>query len=69
MNIDGKEGVKEKREIQRTRYFITYRYIFENGNYYNESKPNWTQTDFGTDVKQSPEDAIERHIDKLINRR
>ena len=44
MNIDGKQDVKERKEIQKTKFFTTYQYIFENGNFYNESKPEWVQT-------------------------
>lgn len=69
MNIDGKENVKERKEVQRTPYFITYKYIFENKYSYNESQPNWEQKDFGRDIKQSPEDVIDRNLDKLIYRR
>lgn len=46
MIIDGKENVKERIKIYENKYFITYLYIFENGNSYRETKPKWIQKDF-----------------------
>ena len=69
MTRDGKENVKERIKIFENRYFITYRYIFENGNAYNETQLRWTQTDFTTSIIKTPEEIIEGQLDKLQYRR
>ena len=64
-----KEGVKEKIKVYENKYFITYKYILENGNSYKESEPKWVQKDFGNSVTITPEEHMERQLDKLIYRR
>lgn len=71
MTIDGKENVKERIEIFKGPDFITYKYVFENENYYNESVPTWKQTDYDHNIRilVTPEDKIERNIGSYIYRR
>lgn len=69
MTIDGKENVKERIKIYSGKYFTTYRYIFENGNSYIESKEKWRQRDFTKSITKTPEDLIENQLDKLQYRR
>lgn len=47
MRIDGKDNVKERIEIFNTENsnYITYKYVFENDNSYNDTVPKWTQKD------------------------
>ena len=45
MTIDGKENVKKRIEIFNGPNFITYKYVFENENYYNDTVPKWERKD------------------------
>ena len=69
MTIDGKENVKERNKVYEGKYFITYKYIFENENSYNETQTKWVQKDFTTSIIKTPEEIIESQLDKLQYRR
>ena len=45
MRIDGKDKVKERIKVFENDRYITYLYIFENGNKYTDTVPKWKQTD------------------------
>ena len=60
MNIDGKTNVKERIKVFENNKFITYLYIFENGNSYKETINKWKQRDFNNSVKEDPEDIIDK---------
>ena len=55
MRIDGKDNVKERIEIfnRPDSNFITYKYIFENENYYNDTVDKWKQKDFSLYVNKN----------------
>ena len=46
MDIDGKTNVKERIKIFESDDYITYLYIFENGNKYRDTVQKWKRTDF-----------------------
>lgn len=69
MRIDGKDKVKERKKIFENKYYTTYKYVFENGNNYNDTVPKWKQKDFGTEIYKTPEEKLESQLDKLIYRR
>lgn len=69
MRIDGKDKVKERKKIFENKYYTTYKYVFENGNSYNDTVPKWKQTDFGTKIYQTPEEKLESQLDTLILKR
>lgn len=60
MRIDGKDNVKERIEIfnRPDSNFITYKYIFENENYYNDTVDKWKQKDFGYRTIYNVEDRL-----------
>lgn len=66
MTIDGKEDVKERIEISKQLDFTTYKYVFNNGNYYNESVPKWTPTDTGVFRKNYEDTWLENNYWKKI---
>lgn len=66
MDIDGKTEVKERKLIYKGKYFNTYRYEFENGSHYNETVNTWQQTDFKGYSTTTPEEHLEKRIDKLV---
>ena len=45
MRIDGKDNVKERIKVFENDRYITYLYIFENGNQYKDTVPKWTRKD------------------------
>lgn len=69
MRIDGKDKVKERIKVFENKYYTTYKYMFENGNSYNDTVPKWKQRDFGTEIYKTPEEKLESQLDKLIYRR
>ena len=69
MRIDGKDKVKERIKVFENKYYTTYKYMFENGNSYNDTVPKWKQKDFGTEIYKTPEEKLESQLDKLIYRR
>ena len=60
MRIDGKDNVKKRIEIFNTEdsNYITYKYVFENGNSYNDTVPKWKQKDFGQRTIYNVEDRL-----------
>lgn len=58
MRIDGKDNVKERITIFDGPDFTTYKYIFENENYYNDTVPKWKQKDFGYRTIYNVEDRL-----------
>ena len=60
MRIDGIDNVKERIEIfnRPDSNFITYKYIFENENYYNDTVDKWKQKDFGYRTIYNVEDRL-----------
>lgn len=69
MRIDGKNNVKKRIKVFENNRYITYLYVFENGNQYTDTVPKWKQKDFGDTIYKTPEDIIESQLDKLIYRR
>ena len=69
MRIDGKDNVKSRKKIFENKYYTTYKYVFENGNSYNDTVPKWKQKDFGTAIYKTPEEKLESQLDTLILKR
>jgi hypothetical protein len=69
MRIDGKDKVKKRVKVFENNKYITYLYVFENGNQYTDTVSKWKQKDFGDTIYKTPEDIIESQLDKLIYRR
>lgn len=69
MRIDGKDNVKERIKVFENDRYITYLYVFENGNKYNDTVPKWKQKDFGDTIYKTPEEKLESQLDKLVYRR
>ena len=67
MKIDGKEKVKERIKVFENDNYITYLYIFENGNSYKDTVDKWKQKDFGYRTIYNVEDRLmEKYIkDKM----
>ena len=67
MKIDGKERVKERIKVFENDNYITYLYIFENGNSYKDTVDKWKQKDFGYRTIYNVEDRLmEKYIkDKM----
>lgn len=63
MKIDGKEKVKERIKVFENDNYITYLYIFENGNSYKDTVDKWKQKDFGYRTIYNVEDRL---MDKYI---
>lgn len=53
MRIDGKDKVKKRIKVFENDQYITYLYIFENGNKYTDTVPKWKQKDFSLYVNKS----------------
>ena len=60
-----KDNLKEKIKIYENKYFITYKYVFENGNSYRESVSKWLQRDFRNYTLLTPEECLERHLERV----
>ena len=58
MRIDGKDKVKERIKVFENDRYITYLYIFENGNKYKDTVPKWKQKDFGQRTIYNVEDRL-----------
>lgn len=58
MRIDGKDNVKSRKKIFENKYYTTYKYVFENGNSYNDTLPKWKQKDFGQRLIYNVEDRL-----------
>lgn len=69
MKIDGKEKVKKRIKIFENSKYITYLYIFKNGNSYKESVPKWKQKDFSNVVPKTTEEKLDDHLNELVYRR
>ena len=69
MRIDGKDKVKERIKVFENDRYITYLYIFENGNKYTDTVPKWKQKDFTKTIYKTPEEKLEGQLDKLVYRR
>lgn len=69
MTVDGKVKVKERIKVFENNKFITYLYIFENGNSYKETISKWKQRDFKTEIKQTEEDRLDQYGYKIKFRR
>lgn len=69
MTVDGKVNVKKRIKVFENNRFITYLYIFENGNSYRETIQKWKQKDYSTSKYETQEDKLEKQLDKLIYRR
>lgn len=69
MTVDGKVKVKERIKVFENNKFITYLYIFENGNSYKETISKWEQRDFKTEIKQTEEDRLDKYGYKIKFRR
>ena len=69
MTVDGKVNVKERIKVSENSKFITYLYIFENGNSYRETVSKWKQRDFKTEIKQTQEDKFDKYGYKIKFRR
>ena len=69
MRIDGKDKVKKRIKVFENDRYITYLYIFENGNKYKDTIPKWKQKDFGTEIYKIPEEKLESQLDKLVYKR
>lgn len=69
MTVDGKVKVKKRIKVFENNKFITYLYIFENGNSYKETVSKWKQKDFETSICETPEEKIEKQLDKIVYRR
>lgn len=69
MRIDGKDKVKERIKVFENDRYITYLYIFENGNKYKDTVPKWKQKDFTDKIIKTPEEKLESQLDKLVYRR
>lgn len=69
MRIDGKDKVKERIKVFENDRYITYLYIFENGNKYTDTVPKWKQKDFTDVIYKTPEEKLESQLDKLVYRR
>ena len=54
MKIDEKENVKERIKVFENNQYITYLYIFENGNSYKDTVLKWKQKDFSNYVTNTP---------------
>ena len=69
MTVDGKVKVKKRIKVFENNKFITYLYIFENGNSYKETISKWEQRDFKTEIKQTEEDRLDKYGYKIKFRR
>lgn len=69
MTVDGKVKVKKRIKVFENNKFITYLYIFENGNSYKETISKWKQRDFKTEIKQTEEDRVDKYGYKIKFRR
>ena len=69
MTVDGKVKVKKRIKVFENNKFITYLYIFENGNSYKETVSKWKQRDFKTEIKQTEEDRLDKYGYKIKFRR
>lgn len=69
MTVDGKVKVKKRIKVFENNKFITYLYIFENGNSYKETISKWKQRDFKTEIKQTEEDRLDKYGYKIKFRR
>ena len=69
MTVDGKVKVKKRIKVFENSKFITYLYIFENGNSYKETISKWKQRDFKTEIKQTEEDRLDKYGYKIKFRR
>ena len=69
MTVDGKVKVKERIKVFENSKFITFLYIFENGNSYKETISKWKQRDFKTEIKQTEEDRLDKYGYKIKFRR
>lgn len=58
MRIDGKDNVKKRIKVFENDKYITYLYIFENGNKYTDTVPKWKQKDFGQRTIYNVEDRL-----------
>lgn len=61
MKIDGKENVKERIKVFEGDSFITYLYIFENGNSFNDTVDKWHQTSTEGLKKCNADERLRRH--------
>lgn len=59
MKIDGKDNVKERIKVFENDRYITYLYIFENGNKYKDTVPKWKQKDFTDVIYKTQEEKLE----------
>lgn len=59
MRIDGKDKVKERIKVFENDRYITYLYIFENGNKYTDTVPKWKQKDFRDVIYKTQEERLE----------
>ena len=69
MRIDGKDKVKERIKVFENKYYTTYKYLFKNGNSYNDTVDKWKQTDFTNTIYKTPEEKLESQLDTLILKR
>ena len=69
MRIDGKDNVKQRIKVFENDRYITYLYIFENGNKYTDTVSKWKQKDFKNNICKTEEEKIESQLDKMVHRR
>lgn len=66
MRIDGKDKVKERIKVFENDRYITYLYIFENGNKYTDTVAKWKQTDNSIPKGSNIETWLENNYWKKI---
>ena len=69
MRTDGKENVKERIKVFENEKYITYLYIFENGNSYKDTVLKWKQKHFSRKTAEDTEDKIDKRLEKWIDKR
>lgn len=68
MIVNGIHGVKSY-ITKKYPNFVLYKYFLKNGNVLRECYSTWIQTDFSNNIKMTPEEHIEKHLDTLADRR
>ncbi len=66
MRIDGKDKVKERIKVFENDRYITYLYIFENGNKYTDTVYKWKQKDKSVPEQTNYETWLENNYWKKI---
>lgn len=61
--------VIRKETIFEGKYYKTKIKYLDNGNKIPYTEPNWKQRDFKTSICETPEEKLEKQLDKIVYRR